>query len=155
MHQLRLTEYLKMKRTIQTTLLILFLQCLVSCSESPHIDFHSYQELSGYNFIGNGWFPEILGRDAINIQATYDMATHHVYGKFDFKNRASYDSIIQRYHLVRTDSILAMITEIRKPRYPSWFIPKEEITDSNYVVATHEDFYLLMDKKRNNIYFVR
>jgi len=144
-----------MKRTIQTALLILFLQCLGSCTESPHIDFHSYQELSGYNFIGDGWFPQILGKDAINIQATYDVATHHVFGKFDFTDRSAYDSIIQGYHIVRIDSLLATIKEIRKPRYPAWFIPKEDITEGNYTMATYESFYLLIDKKRNCIYFVR
>ena len=144
-----------MKRTIQIALLILFLQCIGSCTESPHIDFHSYQELSGYNFIGNGWFPEILGKDAGSIQATYDVATHHVYGKFDFTDRATYDSIIQGYHRVRKDSLLTTIKEIRKPRYPAWFIPGKDITNGNYVVATDAGFYLLMDKKRNCIYFVR
>lgn len=144
-----------MKKTIQTAILFLLLHCLVSCSESPHIDFHSYQELSGYNFIGDGWFPGILGKDAGNIQATYDVATHHVYGKFDFTNRSTYDSIIQRYRVVGIDSLLAMIKEIRKPRYPAWFIQKKDITEGNYVVATHEEFFLLMDKKRNCIYFVR
>jgi len=144
-----------MKRTIQIALLILFLQCIGSCTESPHIDFHSYQELSGYNFIGNGWFPEILGKDAGSIQATYDVATHHVYGKFDFTDRATYDSIIQGYHRVRIDSLLEMIKEIRKPRYPAWFIPKVDITEGNCVVTKYEDFFLVMEKKRNCIYFVR
>ena len=144
-----------MKRTIQSTILILFLQCFVSCTESPHIDFHSYQELSGYNFIRNGWIPEILGNDACNIQATYNVASQHVFGKFYFTNRIAYDSILRNYHVPGKDSLLARIGEIRKPRFPEWFIPKESITESNYVMAKYGNFYLLMDKKDNSIYFVR
>jgi len=144
-----------MERMLKITTWILVLISLSSCYESPHIDFHSFQELSEYNFIRNGWIPEAVGNDAINIQETYEVANHHVFGKFDFKFRSTYDSIIQSYEHVEKDSLLARIEEIHKLRYPAWFIPKADLTTNNYRIAKHKNFYLILDRKINRIYYLR
>jgi len=141
------------KITLATLILVWF--CLSSCYESPHIDFHSYQELSEYDFIRNGWIPDVVGIDATNIQETYDNTNHQVFGKFDFKNRPLYDSIIKSYNPVETDLLISRIKEIKKPRYPSWFILLQDITRDNCMIAKHDNFYLIMDKKVNRIYFLR
>ena len=86
-----------MERVIKIASLMIVWLCLSSCYESPHIDFHSYQELSEYNFISNGWIPEVVGNDAYSIQETYDVNNNHLFGKFDFKDRPKYDSIIKNY----------------------------------------------------------
>ena len=151
-----LIEYgLNMKRSIKTASIIIVLLSLFSCNWSPQIDFQSYKELSGYDFIDNGWFPEILGNDSYNILETYDLYNNHSYGKFDFKQRSLYDSIIRNYQRVKVDTLLSVMNKIRKPRYPSWFIQKAEVTGSNYVLAKQNNFYLLMEKKTNRIYFFR
>ena len=144
-----------MKRTIKTYLLMIVCLSLFSCIESPQIDFQSYQELSGYNFISNGWFPDILGVDSYNILETYDLNNNHAFGKFEFKQRPVYDSIIRNYQSVNADTLLTSLNKIGKPQYPSWFIPKAEVSGRNYIVVKQNNFYLLMEKKSNRIYFFR
>ena len=129
--------------------------CLSSCYESPRIDFHSYQELSEYNFIRNGWFPEILQPDAYNILETYDVNNSHLFGKFKFRNRPTYDSIIHTYRTVKPDSLLRKIEKNNKPRYPKWFVTKEDIAKNKYRMAEHHDFYLVLDDKTNTVYYLR
>ena len=144
-----------MKRTIKTYSLMIVCLCLFSCNESPQIDFQSYQELSGYNFISNGWFPDILGADSYNILETYDLNNRDAFGKFNFKQRAVYDSIIRNYQSVKADSLLSRLNKIGKPGYPSWFIPKAEVSDRNYILAKQNNFWLLMDRKSNRIFFFK
>lgn len=140
---------------IKKASLILVCFFLLSCYESPQVDFHSYQELSEYNFIGNGWFPEILGKDAYGIQETYDSNNHHLFGKFDFTFRSGYDSIMKSYPVLEEDSLLKRIEEIKKPHCPAWFISKEELVNNHYIRVKHNNFYLVMNKKVNRIYFLR
>ena len=144
-----------MERVIKIASLMIVWLCLFSCYESPHIDFHSYQELSEYNFISNGWIPEVIGNDAYSIQETYDVNNKHLFGKFDFKDRPKYDSIIKNYLIAEEDSLLIRIKEINKPRCPEWFIPKENLTKDKCVMVKVENFYLIMEKKRNRIYYLR
>ena len=143
-----------MEKTIKVSFPLVCL-CFSSCYESPHIDFHSYQELSEYNFITHGWIPELMGEDAYAIQETYDVNNRHLFGKFEFKDRVRYDSIIKSYSVVEGDSLLAAIKAINKPRYPKWFIPKEELVKGNYIMVKHENFYLIMEKNGNRIYYLR
>jgi hypothetical protein len=98
---------------------------------------------------------EILNDDASAIQETYDIASNHLYGKFDFKNRTKYDSIIKSYIVVRRDSLLEKIEKINRPRCPEWFISKEDITNDKYIIVKNKDFYLMMDKEANRIYYLR
>jgi len=126
-----------------------------SCNESPHIDFHSYEELSNYEFIQNGWFPEILNHDASDIRETYDVNNKHLFGKFDFKNRINYDSIVAGYSVVEKDSLIKRIKEIKRPRRPEWFIHPKDLTDNNFVFTVHNNFYLIIEKEKNRIYFLR
>jgi hypothetical protein len=144
-----------MERAIKTSTLLLVWLCIYSCNESPHIDFHSYQELSEYSFISNNWIPALVGKDAYTIQETYDTNNKHVFGKFDFKFRTDYDSIMKSYPATENDSLFARIAEILKPGYPEWFIPKEDLKKGNYVLAKYENFYLIMEKKVNRIYYLR
>lgn len=137
-----------------TTLLGIWLW-LTSCNESPYVEFHSYQELTEYNFFSNGWFPEILKEDAFGIQETYDVTSKHVFGKFDFKQRPDYDSIITNYRIVKKDSLLDQIGKINKPRYPQWFIQKEKLANNRCLFVKHHDFYLIVEKEANRIYFIR
>jgi hypothetical protein len=135
--------------------LIVLLFGLISCNESPTIDFHSYEEMTKYNFIENGWFPEILNEDAINIDETYNIVNKHAFGKFDFKNRTKYDSVIRTYPPITKDSLSIMIDKIERPVYPDWFITKDSINYDKYILAKHNDFFLIMDKTSNRIYFLR
>lgn len=144
-----------MERTIKIVLGMIVCLCLSSCSESPQVDFYSYQELSEYNFINNGWIPEIVGNDAYAIRETYDINNNHLFGKFDFKYRPKYDSITKSYLVMKKDSVLARVEKINKPRYPKWFIPKEDLTKGNYILLKYGDFYLIMEKKINRIYYLR
>jgi hypothetical protein len=119
---------------IKTITLLIILFFLYSCNESPHIDFHSYREFSEYDFIKNGWLPEILKDDAYMIQETFDYSNKHLFGKFDFKNRSNYDSIIHTYLLTDRDSLINHIGKINKPIYPDWFVPKENINKSSFIL---------------------
>lgn len=126
-----------------------------SCNESPYVEFHSYQELNEYEFFSNGWFPEILREDAFTIQETYDVTSKHLFGKFDFKRRPACDSILMNYRIVEKDSLLDRIEEINKPRYPQWFIQKEELANDRCIFVKQHDFYLIVEKEANRIYFFR
>lgn len=128
---------------------------VTSCSESPYVEFHSYQELNEYNFFSNGWFPEILREDAFGIQETYDVTSKHAFGKFDFKQRPDYDSIITSYQTVEKDSLLDRIEKTNKPRYPQWFIQKEEFANDRCIFLKDNDFYLIVKKESNRFYFFR
>jgi hypothetical protein len=44
-----------MARIISIAILLIAGFGLSSYNESPKVDFHSYEELSGYDFITNGW----------------------------------------------------------------------------------------------------
>jgi len=140
---------------IKTVFLSIAYLCFSSCYESRHVDFHSYQELAEYSFISDGWIPEVMGQDACAIQETYDINNNHLFGKFNFKNRPVYDSIFKSCVLVSEDSLFAKIDAIRKPRCPEWFIPKERLVKSNYLMVKQQDFYLILEKKRNRIYYFR
>jgi hypothetical protein len=144
-----------MERLIKSVSLSIVCLCFSSCYESRHVDFHSYQELAEYSFISDGWIPEVMGQDACDIQETYDINNNHLFGKFDFKNRPVYDSIFKSCVVVREDSLLAKIDAIRKPRCPEWFISKERLGRSNYLMVKQQDFYLIMEKSRNRIYYLR
>ena len=128
---------------------------LTSCNESPYVEFHSYQELNEYEFFSNGWFPEILREDAFGIQETYDVTNKHLFGKFDFKRRTACDSILANYRIVEKDSLVDRIEKINKPRYPQWFIRKEEFGNDRCIFVKHKDFFLIVEKEANRIYFVR
>jgi hypothetical protein len=140
---------------LKTAILLIAWLCVSSCYESPEVDFHSYQELSEYEFIYNGFFPEILKEDATHIQATYDITNKHVFGDFDFKRRSEYDLVINSYSIANKDSLLERIKKIHQPRTPKWFIPKEDLLKDNYLIVKHQNFYLMMDRKINRIYFLR
>ena len=129
--------------------------CLSTCNESPQVDFHSFQELAEYDFISNGWFPEILGDDASGIQETYDNQNKHLFGKFDFRSRPEYESVIKSYLIAEKDSLFERIEKINKPRYPKWFIPKADLTCDKYIIAKHDNFYLILEKKSNRIFYLR
>jgi len=128
---------------------------IFSCNESPHIDFHSYEELSNYEFIQNGWFPEMLNHDALDIRETYDVNNKHLFGKFDFKNRQNYDSIIAGYSVVEKDSMIKRIKEIKSPLLPEWFMHPKDLIDNKFVFIAHNKFYLIIEKEKNRIYFFR
>jgi len=144
-----------MERLIKTVSLSVVCLCFSSCYESRHVDFHSYQELSEYSFISDGWIPEVMGQDACAIQETYDINNNHLFGKFDFRNRPVYDSIFKSCVVVQEDSLFAKIDAIKKPRCPKWFIPKERFLKSNYLMVKQQDFYLIMDRKKNIMYYLR
>ena len=129
--------------------------CFSSCNESPRVDFHSYQELAEYDFIINGWIPEILGDDASGIVETYDNQNRHLFGKFDFKRRPEYELAVRSYIKAEKDSLLERIEKIDKPRYPKWFVPKADLTGDKYILAKHNNFYLILDKKSNRIFYLR
>lgn len=137
------------------TLFIIAMFCLSSCNESPQVDFHSYQELAEYDFIINGWFPEILGDDATGIMETYDIQSRHLFGRFDFRRRSEYESFIKSCPVLEKDSLFKRIVQINKPRYPKWFIPKADLSCDKYIFAKHDNFYLILEKKSNRIYFLR
>ena len=128
---------------------------LTSCNELPYVEFHSYQELNEYEFFSNGWFPEIIREDAFGIQETYDVTSKHLFGKFDFKQRPAYDSIIANYRIVEKDSLLDRIEKINKPLYPQWFIQKKDFAGDKCLFVKQNDFYLIVEKESNRIYFVR
>lgn len=134
---------------------ILFVYLCISCSESPYVEFHSYQELSEYEFFSHGWFPEILSEDAFAIQETYDISSRHVFGKFDFKHRATCDSSITNYEIVTKKALLGRIEKIDRPDFPEWFLSTENIDTTQYLLKTHNDFYLIVSKTANRIYFLR
>jgi hypothetical protein len=136
-------------------LFLLAFFCFSSCDESPKIDFHSFQELSQYDFIRNGWFPEILQNDACNIQETYDINNKHIFGKFDFIEKSKYDSIISTCLLVPMDSLIEHMEKINKPKYPQWFIPKDDLKNSRYTVVKQKEFYLIIERDKSRIYYVR
>jgi len=144
-----------MKKIINATFLLTALFCLSSCNESPYVIFHTYQELSEYDFISQGRIPEIVNDDAVEIRETYDIAKNHIFGSFDFVRRTEYDSVIKCYSTGDKDSLIKRIEEINKPRYPKWFIPIEALTGGQYIIAKHKDFYLMMDKNANRIFFLR
>jgi hypothetical protein len=129
--------------------------CFSSCNESPKIDFHSFAELSQYDFIVNGWFPDILQNDAYNIQETYDINSKHLFGKFDFNDRSGYDSIISTCLVVQADSLIEHIEKIKKPEFPQWFIPNDDLNNSRYTVVKQKEFYLIIERDKNRIYYVR
>lgn len=144
-----------MQKVIKITALISLWLSHASCNQSPQIDFHSYQELSEYSYIGNGWIPEILGADASGIQETYDIYNNHLYGKFEFANRAIYDSIINTYQPIKLDSIVAKINAIERPRCPDWFIEIDNISATKQKMLKHDNFYLIADMNQHRIYYLR
>lgn len=144
-----------MKKNIKTALLLSACLWFTSCNESPYVVFHTYQELTGYDFIGEGRIPEIVNENAVEIRETYNIVNKHIFGSFDFIHRPEYDSVIMSYDTGDIDSLLKRIEETGSPRYPKWFIPKENLTGGHYIIARHEGFYLMMDKKVNRIYFLR
>lgn len=144
-----------MQRVIKITPFITLWLWIASCNQSPQIDFHSYQELSEYSYIGNGWIPEILGEDAYGIQETYDIYNNHLFGKFDFTNRTIYDSIINTYQPMKLDSIVARINTIDRPRCPDWFIEIDNLSTTKQKMVKHDNFFLIMMEGQNRIYFVR
>ncbi len=144
-----------MIRNLRVAVLAIIWLLLFSCNESPSIDFHSYQELSGYSFIRDGWFPEILKGDAYSIKETYDVNNKHVFGKFEFSDRTKYDSIICTYSKVERDTLLALIDKIDKPLYPEWFITKSDLAKGNCTSVKHMDFYIIIEKETNRIYYIR
>ena len=146
---------IKIKKIFKLAFLFTVCLCFSSCNESPYVIFHTYQELSEYDFISEGRIPEILDVDAIEIRETYDITNKHIFGSFDFIRRPKYDSVIMSYPTGDKSSLLKMIKEIKKPRYPKWFIPEEDIIRGQYIIAKQKDFYLLMDKKVDRIYFLR
>jgi len=147
---------IKSVKNIKVTGVLIVWLFAASCnSGSPFVEFHSYQELSEYDFIKNDWFPEILNDDATAIQETYDVYTKHLFGSFDFNRRFEYDSIFKSYAVATSDSLFKRLENIEKPRYPKWFIPLENLSKGNFVVAKHNDFYLIMDKNTNRVYFLR
>lgn len=107
-----------MIRIIKISLFLLVCFTLSSCNESPQVDFHSYKELAEYDFIINGWFPEIPGDDATGIMETYDI-----------QRRPEYELLVKSYLIAGKDSLLRRFDKINKPRYPKWFIPKAELSD--------------------------
>lgn len=144
-----------MRRFINTTLILTAWFYLSSCNESPHIDFYSFQELSQYDFIRNGWFPDILQKDAVNIRETFDYNNKHVFGKFEFTHRPTYDSIFNSCLIVERDSLLKNIEKIKKPAYPKWFISKRDLNTNQYLVGKQKEFYLIMEVGKNCIYYFR
>lgn len=144
-----------MQKVIKITTLISLWLSHASCNQSPQIDFHSYQELSEYSYISNGWIPEILGSDVYGIQETYDIYNSHLYGKFDFTNRQRYDSIISTYPTIEPDSIIARINAIKRPQSPNWFIEIDYLSATKQKMVKHENFYLILEMSQNRIYFVR
>lgn len=142
---------------INLKIAVLLTTCLSfsSCNESPYVIFHSYQELSEYDFISQGRIPEIVNDDAIEIRETYDITNNHIFGSFDFIHRPEYDSVINGYSKGDKGSLLKRIEDISKPRYPKWFIPKEDINGGKYIIANHKGFFLMLDRNVNRIYFLR
>ena len=99
--------------------------CLSGCSESPYVEFYSYHELMEYDFFSHGWFPRILKEDAFGIKETYDVSSHHAFGKFEFKQRDLYEPDFKTCRSVPADSLLSKIEEIERPSFPKWFIRRE------------------------------
>jgi hypothetical protein len=153
-NSLQLTRGDKIGRISKIGLLFVLIT-LFSCYEGAHIDFRSYQELAKYNFLDNGWFPEILKADAKEILEVYDVNNKHLYGKFDFSQREKYDSIVNSYTVANADSLLERVKNINTPHYPEWFVPKKELANDKYMIFYHSDFYLITEKRTNRIYFLR
>jgi len=146
---------IRIKTFNKIALILIGILGLTACNKSPRIDFHSYQELCGYSFFNNGWFPDILRVDAIKIQETYDVNNKHLFGKFDFTIREAYDSIVAGYPVVERDSVVAQIEKIKTPCCPEWFVPNDELSNEKYLFVYHNGFYLIMDKRANRFYFLR
>jgi len=136
-------------------LLITMLLCLGACNDTPMVVFHSYDELTEYSFFGDDWVPEIVQNDITDIRETYAVENGHVFGRLDFVHRALYDSIFGQYGKANQDSVLMKIHSIKRPKYPDWFIPENELISGKYAIATHHGFYLWMAQAQNRIYFVK
>ena len=134
--------------------LILFL-CLSACSESPYVEFYSYHELMEYEFFSHGWFPGILKEDAFAIKETYDVASRHAFGQFEFRRRELYEAELKNCRMVPADSLLAKIEEIERPAFPGWFVEKRNIEKGQYILMKYDDFYLIAEKNANRIHFFR
>lgn len=134
--------------------LILFLS-FSGCNESPYVEFYSYHELLEYDFFSHGWFPGILKEDAFGIKETYDITNRHAFGKFEFKQRDLYEPDFKTCRSVPADSLLGKIEEIKRPSFPKWFVPKENIAKSQYLLLKYNDFFLIVEKNTNCIYFLR
>ena len=129
--------------------------CLSGCTESPYVEFYSYHELMEYDFFSHCWFPGILKEDAFGIKETYDVTSRHAFGKFEFKQRDLYEPDFKTCRSVPADSLLSKIEEIERPSFPKWFIPKGNIEKSRYLIVKDKDFFLIVEKDTNCIYFLR
>lgn len=144
-----------MQTPIKITILSVICVFLFSCNESPHVDFHSYQELSLYGFFDKEWLPEILGADLTHVQQTYDVNNKHLFGEFEFTDRERYDSIVETYDKVEIDTLINRMEQINKPIAPDWFISKRDLVKGNYIFVKHQEFYLILEKEANRIYYMR
>lgn len=140
---------------IVTPVLLAILLSLTSCNGSPIVVFHSYDELTDYPFFDADWVPEIVRDDITDIRETYAVDNGHVFGRFDFINRNVYDSIFVQYQEANPDSLLLKINSIKRPKYPKWYIPKQELVSGKYQMAKQKGFYLLLARKENRIYFLK
>lgn len=136
-------------------LLLLAVACLASCKESPVVDFHSYEELLEYPYYSNGWYPDIARDDLFDIRETYDTYNKHVIGRYEFKIRPRYDSMVAHFAAASKEEALKKLAEIDHPQYPAWLDDIKNLNTDKYRFFKQGDFYLLMDKKENRFIFFK
>ncbi len=144
-----------MPKLLKITFSVILFLCLSGCNESPVVEFYSYQELMEYEFFSHGWFPGILKEDAFGIKETYDVTSRRAFGQFEFKQRELYEADLKDCPPVAIGLLLEKIGKIERPALPKWFVPKDSIAKGYYLLVKHGDFYLIVAKNTNRIYFFR
>lgn len=89
------------------------------------------------------------------IKETYDVGSRHAFGRFEFKQREFYENELKTCQLVSATLLLGKIESIEQPAFPKWFVSKENIKNGQYLLARYDDFYLIVEKNANRIYFLR
>jgi len=144
-----------MSKLFKIAIILFVWLCFPGCNESPYVEFYSYHELMEYDFFSHGWFPGILKEDAFGIKETYDVTSRHAFGKFEFKQQDLYETDFKTCRTIPADSLLGKIEEIERPFFPKWFISRDSIAKGHYLLLKYNDFFLIVEKNTNCIYFLR
>lgn len=133
--------------------ILLTLLFLLSSCGSDENSYKSHNETLKDVENNKGMMPEWVPSDAINLYETHNIENSAVFGRFEYSEMNFIDSKLFSADSHQKDSIYNKISNINKPRIPTWFISDSLFYNKTTKIYSDSSSIIIWVSDKNRVYF--
>lgn len=133
--------------------ILLTLLFLLSSCGSDENSYKSHNETLKDVENNKGMMPEWVPSDAINLYETHNIENSAVFGRFEYSEMNFIDSNLFSADSHQKDSIYNKISNINKPRIPTWFISDSLFYNKTTKIYSDSSSIIIWVSDKNRVYF--